>query len=111
MLSRITRQHIGIMIMLSLVQALLTGTALVSGSGSAPAAVRHTQDEVILEPVGHFGGGVFAVAVPPSGGDYVYPGEGSGFTVLDVSEMKALSSSVMTWVMILMPTSTAATTC
>ena len=85
MSGKITRQHIGIMVMLGLVLALLAGTTFLGDSTAAPAAVWHAQDEVILEPVAHFGGGVFAVAIPPYGGDYVYLGEGNGFTVLDVS--------------------------
>jgi len=40
---------------------------------------------VTIEPVGHFGGWFASVAVAPAGGDYVYLGEGGGFTVLDVS--------------------------
>jgi len=85
MVGKITRQHIGIMVVLSLALAALIATAFLGGSAAAPAALSRLQNGTIPQP-GHFGGWLASIAVPPSGGDTIYLGEGSGLTVLDVSD-------------------------
>ncbi len=63
----------------------LIGAVLLVGSDAASSTVAAPQDEVTIEPLGHFGGLLFSVAVSPTGGDYVYLGESSGLTALDTS--------------------------
>ncbi len=79
------RPRIWLLGALALALSALMGTTLLAGSGTAPAAAPHPA-AVTLEPAGHFGGWLAAIAVPSAGGNYIYLGEGSGFTVYDVSD-------------------------
>jgi hypothetical protein len=76
-------QHLKLLFALSLF-AVTGAVLLVTGEASSDA-VTVPQGEVTIEPLGHFGGLLFSIAVPPTGEDYVYLGEGSGLTVLDTS--------------------------
>lgn len=63
----------------------VTVALLLISSDAASSRNTVLQDEVTIEPLGHFGGSFASVAVPPTSRDYVYLGEGSGFTVPDTS--------------------------
>jgi len=70
----------------TLCSLVLTATLLMVSSGSASRARPQQQAEPAIEAVGHFGGTIGALALPSESGDHLYVGEGSGFTVVDVSD-------------------------
>lgn len=79
---------------LAIALSVLLGASLIAMSGATSLTTLSGQDQVSIEPLGHFGGWLASIAVPPSpggetglnSGDYIYLGEGSGLTVLDVSD-------------------------
>ncbi len=92
MLKNDARRRLWLLVALTLVLTTVAGTPLSSSSDAAPAAVPYRQGMVFipeggtLEPRGHVFGWMAAAAVSPTDSDHVYLGEGSGFTVLDVSD-------------------------
>jgi|GEM_PF-1972828 len=79
------RLRILLLAALSLACGALLGAALRSSNGATSAAGLPQADQGALTPVGHFSGWLATIAVPSSG-DYLYLGEGSGFTVYDVAD-------------------------
>jgi len=67
---------------LALVLGLLMGTTFLAGSGAGMVA---QPAAVTLEPAGHFGGWLAAIAAPLTG-NTIYLGEGSGFTAYGVAD-------------------------
>jgi hypothetical protein len=68
------------------VSVTVMGALLLLSSDLVSVALPYAENEVVIEPVGHFGGTIGSLAVPSAGGDYLYAGEGTGFTVIDVSD-------------------------
>ncbi len=91
MFSNHNRRRLWLLAVLTLVLTTVAGAPLSGNSDAAPPIGTCRQDEVTLSPRGHFFGWMAAAAVSPTDGDHVYLGEGSGFTVLDVSDPSAPS--------------------
>ena len=95
MFSKMMKRRIRAMIALLVVFMSATGVAAVTRATTAPGATLQAegkplaQDGLTIEPVGHFGGWLASVTVPPSGGQTIYVGTGTGLTVLDVSDPSA----------------------
>ncbi len=75
------RRHILLLVSLAL---LFVAALTAAASPTSPLAPPGLQ-QVTIQPAGHFGGWTAALAMSPAGGNHVYLGQGSGFTVLDVS--------------------------
>lgn len=94
--------RLAVWLVISLALALLVGLSLQAAGPTAPEMARPASqaeqtasklaappragpaNDPIFGPAGHFGGWLAAIAAPPSG-QQLYLGEGSGFTVYDLS--------------------------
>ena len=81
-----TRWRVWTAAALALFVATVAAVGFLGTGSAAPPVVPYAQEPVTAEAVGHFAGWQADVAVPPGGGNYVYLGEGSGFTVMDASD-------------------------
>ena len=85
MQSHIIRQRSLAFPTIAFVLAAVTWLGLLGNSSITAQEPASASDEVTLEVVGHFGGWLASVGVPPSGGSIIYTGEGNGLIALDVS--------------------------
>jgi plastocyanin len=84
MIQRNVRQRQWLLV--ALIALTVFGALLLLSSDVSSDALTHPQDQSVIEPLGHFGGTIGSLALPSDGRDYVYAGEGTGFTVVDVSD-------------------------
>ena len=82
---QITRRWMWLPVALGMALLALASATFFGADSAGSPVLSATQEELTIEPLGHFGGWLAAIAPPPTGGDYLYLGEGSGLTVLDIS--------------------------